>query len=140
MHQLFEKIRKVDALFYSASATPAQTLQLLFSFSGFSLPVIFLLQLLFPFLQFFSACLTVYLVSRPYRKSSRESQTIQHPASQNAAHSGLRASRGAARLVRPMEIQKLCPVSKLPVRIFCAGSRESQTIQHPASQMLRIRD
>ena len=55
MHQFPKKSRKVDALLHLFPIDSPRTLQLLFSFSGFSLPAIFLLQLLFQFLRFFSA-------------------------------------------------------------------------------------
>ena len=55
MHHFPKKSRKVDALLHLFPIDSPRTLQLLFSFSGFSLPAIFLLQLLFQFLRFFSA-------------------------------------------------------------------------------------
>ena len=55
MHQFPKKSRKVDALLHLFPIDSPRTLQLLFSFSGFSLPAIFLLQLLFKYLRFFSA-------------------------------------------------------------------------------------
>ena len=54
-HQFPEKSRKVDALFHHFPVDSLRIIQLLFSFSEFSLPAIFLLQLLFQFLRFFSA-------------------------------------------------------------------------------------
>ena len=55
IHHFPKKSRKVDALLHLFPIDSPRTLQLLFSFSGFSLPAIFLLQLLFQFLRFFSA-------------------------------------------------------------------------------------
>ena len=55
MHQFPKKSRKVDALLHLFPIDSPRTLQLLFSFSGFSLPAVFLLQLLFKYLRFFSA-------------------------------------------------------------------------------------
>ena len=55
MHHFPKKSRKVDALLHLFPIDSPRTLQLLFSFSGFSLPAIFLLQLLFKYLRFFSA-------------------------------------------------------------------------------------
>ena len=55
MHHFPKKSRKVDALLHLFPIDSPRTLQLLFSFSGFSLPAIFLLQLLFNYLRFFSA-------------------------------------------------------------------------------------
>ena len=40
-------------------------------------------------------------------------ENIQHLIVPNAAHSGLWASRVAARLVRPMGMPEICPMSEL---------------------------
>jgi len=47
LHQIFEKSEKVDAFPHLICDDLSQSIQLLFSFSDFSLPAVFLLQLLF---------------------------------------------------------------------------------------------
>ena len=81
-HQFPEKSRKVDALLHLFPIDSPRTLQLLFSFSGFSLPAIFLLQLLFKYLRFFSARKSA--ATNAKRSDQREAQRPARSAAAGA--------------------------------------------------------